>query len=171
MADTGTPEEESVEAIYSIITFVLDQVKDDAKLNELDDSHGTPLHVAVELGILDVIELLIARGADTNAKFKDRTPRDYAMDDHRWPLLAAVFVLHDYIKSSSSCAVTRGPSLPVADELAVYSFSCDENHRWNFPAATAHGRGKRYLHVHIFTSTSYYRTRQSGSELPECDVR
>ena len=50
-------------------------------VNAKDDSHGlTPLHYAAEAGHKEIAELLIANGADVNAKDKyGRTPLDWAV--------------------------------------------------------------------------------------------
>ena len=49
-------------------------------VNEKDENGGTPLQVATYEGHKETVELLIANGADVNAKYlDDDTPLDWAV--------------------------------------------------------------------------------------------
>ena len=54
-------------------------------MNAKDDNELTPLHVAANVGHKEIAELLIANGADVNAKlelsvYKGHTPLDIAIE-------------------------------------------------------------------------------------------
>ena len=70
---------------YDALKYVLDQ--NEKLINKRDENGWTPLHEAVRDGNLDVIELLLERGADINARTgpnqEGPTALYLAMEHHR----------------------------------------------------------------------------------------
>lgn len=92
---------EIVAAKSAVLEYLLSLIRDDGTnmLNALDSSEGkTPLHHAVEQGLVDCVRLLLFKGADLEAKSRTfETPLDvlYRIPDiHRhnaWKSLWAAF--------------------------------------------------------------------------------
>ena len=78
-----------------MVAFLLDKGAD---INGATDSKSTPLHAAAWKGNLAIAKLLIARGANLNAKNQlDKTPLDWAIEqDH--PDVAELIRSHSGIR-------------------------------------------------------------------------
>jgi hypothetical protein len=84
--------------VCSIMKLVLDQVQDNANLNELDEEGLSPLHVAIDNDLYDGVELLLGKGADPDSRLGNRTPRQHAALCDSY-LCRRPFVLRDLIDS------------------------------------------------------------------------
>jgi ankyrin repeat protein len=72
-----------------ILLAVIEAGTPDAVVNARDKAGKTPLHIAAELGSVEVGKILLQRGAEHHAKDEDGdTPLDMANKYHRWDFIA-----------------------------------------------------------------------------------
>jgi ankyrin repeat protein len=63
------------ERVHVITNFVLDLIKDKAKLDEIDQEGFAPLHVAFRCDMKYCFEMLLARGANPDLQRGNQTPQ------------------------------------------------------------------------------------------------
>ena len=71
------------------LTAVKSILKEDTKcLKKLDEEKNTPLHLASELGYLEIVKLLVNKGAVVNFKnLSERTPLHFAASKNHFPVV------------------------------------------------------------------------------------
>jgi ankyrin repeat protein len=104
-------------AEYSDIDFVLGYFKSRLSLNEYNSNGLSLLHLAIENGLCDVIQLLLSHGADQELKSANDNPEtplqvlkhrfeQKLLPSYEYEELYSIFQFHRLVAENSSCQLT-----------------------------------------------------------------